>query len=117
MRELADEADRVDDHRLSRHLGGDLLRFGIERGEELIDGHGVAAREAVEHRRLAGVRVADQSDGERGAAQLALRVAMLLNFLQIFLEAGDARADDAAVELELRLTDAAPRAAAGAARA
>ena len=35
----------------------------------------VAAREPVEERRLAGVRVADQRDRERAAARLALRVA------------------------------------------
>jgi hypothetical protein len=48
-------------------------------------------------------------------AGLALRLARLADVLELFLELGDARADDAAVELELRLTNAALRAAARAA--
>ena len=64
-------------------------------------------REPVEERRLAGVRVADERDGEDGVARLALRLARPLDLLQLFLQPGDAVADDAAVELELRLADAA----------
>jgi hypothetical protein len=117
--EFADEADRVGDDGLARHLVRDALGLGVERGEELVDRHRVAPGQAVEQGRLAGVRVADQRDRERGLARLALRVALLLDLFELFLEARDAGADDALVELELRFTDAAPcttaRAAAAAA--
>src|SRR6185436_822328 len=113
--QLADEADGVDDDRLARHFGGNTLRLRVERGEKLVHRHGVAEREAIEQRRLAGVGVAHQSDGECAAPRLALRLARLLDVLQVLLEARDARTHDAAVELELRLTDAALRSAARAA--
>ena len=70
-------------------------------------------RQPVEERRLSGVRVADEGDGEDGVARLALRLARPLDFLQLFLQPGDAVADDAAIELELRLADASGSDAAG----
>ena len=62
VRQFADEADGVDDDRLARHVEGGFRRFGVERGEEFVGRVGGAAGEAIEERRLARVRVADQRD-------------------------------------------------------
>src|SRR5689334_5498236 len=109
MRQLANETDRVDNDGLPRHLMDDLLRLRVERREKLVDGQHFAARQAIEERRLSGVRVADERNGECGLARLPLRSSVLLDLPQVFLEPRDARAHDATIELELSLTDAAPR--------
>src|SRR6476646_5490890 len=97
MWELADESDRVDDHGLARHLVRDALRSRVERGEQFVDRLRAATRQAVEERRFSGVRVADQRHGVDGGARLALREARPLDVLEVVLQPGDARADDAAV--------------------
>src|SRR3954453_12762420 len=113
VREFADETDRVDDDGLARHVEGGLRRFGVERGEEFVRRVGRSVRQAIEKCRLAGIRVADQRDRERGVARLALRLARPLDLRQLFFQSRDAVADDAAVELELRFADATRSDAAG----
>jgi hypothetical protein len=65
--------------------------------------------EAVQQRRLAGVRVADDGDGAVAGAgsPLALRAARGGHRLQLGLELAHAPQQPPAVDLELRLTGAA----------
>src|SRR5262249_21781975 len=100
VRRLGNEADRVDAHRLRRHIEGDALGLGVEGGEEFVHRLDVALRKAIEEGRLAGVGVAHQRDDEGLAAPLALRGAGALDPVQLSFQMRDAVADDAAVELE-----------------
>ena len=119
VRQLAHEPDGVgQQHRLAagqpQPPGG-----GVERGEQAVLDEHAGAREPVEQRRLAGVRVPDERDGVEGraAAALALRVPRAAEVAQVGLELGDATGDAAAVGLELGLAGAPPGAdAAGLAR-
>src|SRR5687768_17182160 len=111
MGQLADESDGIDDDRFARHLECGALRLRVERGEQLVDRFYIAAGQPVEQRRLTRVRVSDECDGKGGLTGLPLRLASLFDLLQVFLQPGDARADDSAIELELRLTDSTLRTA------
>ena len=77
----------------------------IERREQLVRHVGIRARQRVEQRRLAGVRVTDQRNARHrhALAHLAAGVAALRELLELRGERADALADQAAVGLELRL--------------
>ena len=82
----------------------DVPHRGIERRKHARVGRHLGAREPVEERRFAGVRVADQRDGgERNRLPLpALRAAAAANALQIVAQFLDAAVDSAAVGFQLR---------------
>ena len=89
---------------------------GIERREELILGEHLGAGQAVEQRRLAGVRVADERDHRErhAAARFAMEVARALHVFELALELRDAVADGATVGFDLRFTGTAQEAEAAA---
>ena len=82
-----------------------LASRGVERGEELVRGIGVAAGQGVEQRGLAGVGVAHQGDRQDlGAlARAPLHLALLLHRRELVLEHLDALAEQPAVGFQLRL--------------
>src|SRR5205085_2854664 len=77
----------------------------VEGREEPVLGQHAAARERVEERRLAGVRVADDRDDRQlvAVAVGAPRAAVLAQVLDLLLELVYAVARAPAVDLELRL--------------
>src|SRR5437763_17069119 len=85
----------------------------MESGKQMVRRSRRDSGEAVEQRRFAGVRVSDQRHRERFTARLALRLARPFDLLQFRFELADARSHDAAVDLQLRLTDASGADAAG----
>ena len=108
-RELLDEADGVGEEEgvLARHR--DASRERIEGGEGCVGGQCLGARERLQQRRLAGVRVADERD-DGDAVALApppVEGALRAHGLDLALESADPAANQAAVGLELRLTGAA----------
>ena len=80
----------------------------VERREQPVLDEHAGVGEAVEQRRLAGVRVADDRDGGEtaAAAALALELARVLQLLELVLELGDAALDPPPVDLELGLAAA-----------
>ncbi len=85
-------------------------RRRVERREQTVLDEDTRRGDAVQERRLARVRVADERDGRHGVppARLALRRARLAEALQVLLELRDALLDAAAVDLELRLPGPTP---------
>ncbi len=103
VRQSADEAHGIGDEQFLIVAQDELAGGRIERGEEFVLGEDVCAGERVEQGGFAGVGVADDGRGGHGHAQAlaALRAALLPDFDELALEAGDAIADDAAILLEL----------------
>src|SRR5438093_5389238 len=107
MRQLADEPHGVGqegDTALGAHH---LARRRIERGEQSVLDEHLGARERVEQRALARVRVADEGGAKLATPPAALRLALALDRLEVALEPRDTLAHKPAVRLELGL----PRAA------
>src|SRR5688500_4070375 len=101
-RELADEADRVRDEDRAAARQRHPPRRRIQRRERLVgDEHG-RTRQGIEQRRLADVRVADQSREEQtvAASREPAALALLLYFGEPRLEIDEAPLDDAPVCLE-----------------
>ena len=115
-RQVGDEADRVGEDDAPAAPQPHLAHGRVERGEHLLLGEHVRAGDAVEQRRLAGVRVADDGDDRIGhaAAPLAVQLARPHDDLQLLADGGDALVDHAPVELDLRLARAAEEAVAAA---
>ena len=113
--QLADEADRVGEQEapalVLEGAGG-----RVERVEEPLPHPDLGARERVQQRRLARVRVAGQRDRrQRGAlAPRAHRRPVVLGALQAPPQRGDPVAGEAAVDLDLGLAGAPGRGAAAA---
>src|SRR2546423_10773834 len=102
--ELADEAARV---RAQQPLAirRDGLRGGrVERREQPVLDEHAGARQRVEQRALARVRVADERGAELAAAARALRLALALDRFELALEPRDLLAHQTPVRLELGLT-------------
>ncbi len=122
LREIADEPHRVGEDDLAlapaRPAAPQGARARIEGREELVLREHVGARERVEQRALAGVRVAD--DRHRGhAVPRALAtalLALLAELLQLVLEVRHPVLRAPAPDLELGLAGTAPADAAGEAR-
>src|SRR5204863_7224593 len=105
-RQVADEADGIGECDAARDAGQvQLARRRVERREQLVGGIGLGVDERIEERRLAGIGVADERDAEGGIAlaRAPLRAALALDALELLLDALDALADHAPVELDLRL--------------
>ena len=103
VRQLRDKADRVRQQRLARIGDGQLPRRGVERVEQAVIRRDIRARECVQKRRLARVRIADE--GHNGQLVLlppaALLGAGLAHELEIFAQLLDTRADIALVRFQL----------------
>src|SRR5262249_14987635 len=115
-RQLADEADRVDEDRVRQLPRRRLRRPRVERREETVGGIGRVLREAVEERRLAGVGVSGDRDLVGAAPAAPAHEAPDLELLEVATQPRDAVADLASVELELLLARAAAPDAAAEAR-
>jgi hypothetical protein len=117
MRQLVDEPDRVGHDRGLAIAELHLAARRVECREELVLGLGdLAADEAVEERRFAGVRVADDADGrdEPPVAAPCGGLALLADLVDPLLHLRDPRPDEPPVGLELTLARAPrPDAAAG----
>jgi hypothetical protein len=105
MRQAMNEADRIDQHHI--HFAGELeaSNRGIERREGAIRDLDVRVGEGVHQRRFAGVGIADQRDGRIRNLEtaLALNRAGALDLAKARLEASEAFAQSAAIDLELSL--------------
>ena len=106
VRQLLDEADRVADQDARLGLRLQRAHGGVEGGEELVGDQHVAAGQRAHERGLAGVGVADDRHRRLRRAAAAARGGVLLDRLQLAAQLGDAVADLAPVELELRLAGA-----------
>ena len=105
-RQFADESDRVDEDDVREARRRRARRARVERREETVGGEGRVARQAVEERRLARVRVArDRHLGVPPPAPSAHQ-ARDLDLREVAAQPGDAVPDLAAVELELLLARA-----------
>ena len=108
VRQLRDKADRVRQQRLTGIGDSQLPCRGVKRVEQSVVCRDVRARECVQKRRLACVRIAD----ERHDGQLvllppaALLGAGLAHELEIFAQLLDARADIALIGFQLRFAGA-----------
>ena len=113
--QFLDETDRVGHQRLVTAGQFHAAGGGVERGEELVGGVHVRAGQAVQQRRLACVGVADQSHGgnARTLALGAIAHAVGADLFQLAFEVGDACADGAAVDFQLRFARAAQADSAG----
>src|SRR5262249_18106474 len=80
-------------------------RGRVERREQPVLGERPGAGQRVEQRRLPGVGVAHERNGERPTAlpRAALHLAAALELAELVLEHLDARGDEAPVDLELGL--------------
>ena len=110
VRQLVDEAHGVGHDRRLAVAELDLAAGRIERREQLVLGpRDLGADEAVEQRRLAGVRVADDADRRPQPAIAAAggRLALLADLLDPLLHLRDPGPDDPPVRLELALAGAA----------
>ena len=107
VRQLAHEADRV-----GQEVGAPEVVVGarrrIERLEQAVGRRHLGAREHVQERRLADVRVAGERDARHlvALALAAHRRALLAQLAQAAAQQRDARARQPAVGLELRLARA-----------
>jgi len=117
-REVADEADGVEEDDLAVLREADPADGRVEGGEELVLGDHLALGDRVEEGALAGVGVADDRDHRDAArvAEGASLLALLAEVLQALLEVVDPVLGLAAVELELGLAGAAAADPAGEAR-
>lgn len=118
VREAADEAHGVGNEEFLVAAQEELAGGGVEGGEEFVLGEDVGAGEGVDEGGFAGVGVADNGGGGHGHALafVALHGALLANFGQLFFEARDAVAHEAAVLFELGFAFAAHLAFAALAR-
>ena len=108
VRQITHEADGVREQHLGAALEFPGARLGIERREQLVIRVRPRGRERVEQRAFAGVRVADDADGEVLAVALLDEPALArLDFLDLALQLADALADDTAVDFELLFARAA----------
>ena len=114
VRQPADEPDRVGQEVLPA-LVVERARGGVERLEEPVVDRGLSARERVQQRRLADVRVAGEGDGRRlrAHARLPALLAPLRQPAEAVLQQRDPPPRQPAVGLELALARA-PRADAAA---
>ena len=115
-RQIGDEAHRVGEDDAPAAREAHLAHGRIERGEHLIDGEHLGARDAIEERRLAGVGVADDGDDRirHLAAALAVQLARSHDAFELDLDGVDALLEHAPVELDLRFARAAEEAASAA---
>ena len=92
VRQVAHEPDRVGEQREPRIRQLQPAHGRIERREQLIGGVRARAGQAIEQRRLAGVRVADQRDGRnlRALALAARRLALRDDFVEARVQRLDA---------------------------
>ena len=109
--QIANESDRVGDEYASIGRKADGANRRVERREHARRDEHFGVAERVEERRFAGVGVADQRDGaERNCiTRVAAQRALLADFVDRFLNFGDAIANAATVGLEFlfaRATDA-----------
>ena len=109
MRQLLNETHGIghEDFAAVRELK--RARRRVERRKELVLGENVCARQGVQERRLAGVRIADEGgDGDaRSAAALAMQQALLLEPHDLALDVVDTTTDATTVDFELCLAGAA----------
>ena len=105
MRQLLYKAHGVSHEDFAAVREPKRARRRVERRKELVLGEDLCARQGVQERRLAGVRIADESgDGDaRGAAALAMQQSLLLEALDLALDVVDATTDATTVDFELRL--------------
>ncbi len=106
--QLADEADGVGQQAAVGRAEAQHARGRVERVEQPVAHPDLGARERVQQRRLAGVRVADERDRRqrRALALGALHRARALDVLEPPAQRRDAVAREAAVGLDLRLARA-----------
>src|SRR5262249_12765600 len=116
VRELRDESDRVREDRGAPRWQLEAPQRGVEGREEQILGAHSGLRQAVEERRLAGVRVTHERHDRIGhaLARIAMERARPLGVLELLLDFRDPLADQPAVDLQLALAGAAKEAEAAA---
>src|SRR5207244_866045 len=97
------EAHRIDDEYLFAAPQRQSADRGVERGEQLVLGQQMRARERVEQRGFPGVRVADERDGRYFGSSpfLAARFALSLGPLGATGQVANAPGHEATVGLEL----------------
>ena len=108
VRQSPDEADGVRQNHLAHARQFDPPHGRIERGEQLVRHIGRGAGERIEQRRLAGIGIADQSDGrDRNLApHVAAGLALPGEFLEPRAQRADALRNEASVGFQLRLARA-----------
>ena len=108
VRQLADKADRVGDHDIQRVGHREKARRRIQRVKQAVIRGNARAGQRVQKRRLARVRVADDSDDGNFilAAAVALRGAPAAHLFKVRLQLVDLSVDVAAVGLKLRFAGA-----------
>ncbi len=106
VRQVAHETDGIGERVRLAVLRQVLAYGGVQRGEERVLDEGTCLRDAVEQRRLAGVRVPGNSDGWHGIAITvrALRLTSGLESEDLLAQPGHPGVDAAPVELDLRFT-------------
>ena len=103
VRQIGHEADRVGQDDFAARRQFERAHCGVERGEEHVGGQHARVHEAIEQRRFARVRVADEGYDRIGhaLARAAMQRARALDLFEVALQADDLVADHATVAFEL----------------
>ena len=103
VRKPPDEAHRIGSDNRFLVVQPELSRRRVERGEKLVGGVGLCARQLIEERRLPGIGIARQRHRDRIASRsgAALRAALARKALQLIAKLLHPNADHAAVKFDL----------------
>ena len=103
VRKPPDEAHRIGGDNRFFVVQPELSRRRIERGEKLVGGVGLCARQLIEERRLPGIGIARKRHRDRIASRAgaALGAALTREALQLIAKLLHPNADHSAVEFDL----------------
>ena len=110
-RQVGDKTDGIREDCLSARWQIEAPHRRVERREQQVFSGDLRARQAIEQRRLPGIRIPDQRNDRVGNAptRLAMQRAGTFDLIQLPAQPGNALADQPAVDFELALTRSAEK--------